>query len=1062
MKLHLSILLALVLLLGAGSWMVLPVFAGEPSSRLSINSFRTLGEKSRLKSMASQDELSGPNLPDTLKIVAIRVDFEYDTLTTTSGTGEFYYEIPDTVDPEDWIVDPPPHDKQYFEDQLDALHNYFNRFSDGKVSIKSRVFPPEDRAAYRLPYPIWHINYGNDDDERLNRMLTRLFVDAWTIAADSLRDEPSAAFTNSTLFVIFHAGAGNEFDTGFDTTPHDIPSVYIGPEDLATYADLPEGIPVDNGSFMITEGVILPEMQRQGDVEVGLIGTICTQVGVLMGMPHLYQPETGDPGIGMLGLMDRGFGGFFGIIPIPPSAWMREYMGWDSVTVIEDGDISLGALHLPDSLFSDDLHRLVKVPINGDEYFLLESRLRDPEEDDVTYAYDRDGRVMTFHHDYEIEAEEGFRVPVEIEDHDFDFPSSGLLIWHIDESVIRDKIDADRIQEDRHHRGVSLEEADGSEDIGEEYEFLTPGDGSEYGVREDAWYAGNEVWLLANSGSEVVFGPNTAPSTDAYSGGASHLTFYDFSSIDDTMTCKVVNAWKQGNFQRNFFWNQGALVYSTFADLDGDGIAELVLYDTVDRLRIFKGDGSPLPGIDDQLIIDGISSIYKVAAAPIDNDAGDELVIAADSKLIKISYDRDSETFDMASVSIAMEEAVSLLISGPFESPITLAAYRDPNHDRCYVYKLEDDFSQANIDSFAVESDNVRMVVAGTQWSTIVAIVDNYGNLVIYHAPMDDIIEIPLPGSMDDVEIVNRLLSGDIDGGGAWDIIAACDNQKYIQWYGEEEWENPEVISVDVPLWKHSMFDLDNDGLPELAGISANGYPGIYGIEPSGIWTEDTPVPVPHGTHWAAFSPLVVDFEGDGHESLIMATVLGDSSGYGVVAIDLLSERTRPGFPIDYAGHQQNLNIAAGQIDEDANIELIMTSSASGDLKVVNIPIPAGDVPEIIWGMDGGNPRLTGHYYFPSAQGSAGTGATIESAYCWPNPVKDDEAHFRFRPKRDGVATLKIFDLVGREVEKIEQSVDGGLEQEIVVNCEDIPSGVYVARLETGGEYKIIRFAVVQ
>jgi hypothetical protein len=152
-----------------------------------------------------------PPLPDTLRVIAIRVDFQPDTLSTTTGDGSFFYEIPNGEDPENWRIDPPPHDSLYFADQLYALRRYYQRHSRGKLTLTGRhnsgtesggdLFPAGAQAAYTLPYPIWHVNYGNGDDQRLNETLTQLFIDAWTLADT----DPDVNLSDYDLFLIFHA-----------------------------------------------------------------------------------------------------------------------------------------------------------------------------------------------------------------------------------------------------------------------------------------------------------------------------------------------------------------------------------------------------------------------------------------------------------------------------------------------------------------------------------------------------------------------------------------------------------------------------------------------------------------------------------------------------------------------------------------------------------------------------------------------------------------------------------------------------------------------------------------
>lgn len=178
-----SIRTAVLLLLAFSS----ATFAADGTA-LQVHPTMTRGMQSRTLSAPIGQIPRTPPLPDTLRLLAIRVEFASDTLSTTTGDGTFWQSIPAGREEEDWTIDVPPHDANYFERQLAAVRRYFERHSGGKLTITGNLasgpndggdlFPAADVAAYTLPYPIWHINYGNDDDERLNQTLTQLFVDA--------------------------------------------------------------------------------------------------------------------------------------------------------------------------------------------------------------------------------------------------------------------------------------------------------------------------------------------------------------------------------------------------------------------------------------------------------------------------------------------------------------------------------------------------------------------------------------------------------------------------------------------------------------------------------------------------------------------------------------------------------------------------------------------------------------------------------------------------------------------------------------------------------------------
>ena len=66
--------------------------------------------------------------PDTLKILAIMVQFQPDSDTLTSGNGQF-----DLTTAPQRIIDAPPRDSSYFADHLLFAKNYFPKASNGKA-----------------------------------------------------------------------------------------------------------------------------------------------------------------------------------------------------------------------------------------------------------------------------------------------------------------------------------------------------------------------------------------------------------------------------------------------------------------------------------------------------------------------------------------------------------------------------------------------------------------------------------------------------------------------------------------------------------------------------------------------------------------------------------------------------------------------------------------------------------------------------------------------------------------------------------------------------------------
>jgi len=202
---------------------------------------------------------------ENLRICAIRVEFQPEENNLTTGNGRF---MMDTSGVTGFTIDPPPHDRKYFQDQIHAVANYFKAASKARLAVSGDVYPLAQNSAYQLPFPMGYYN-PNTTDEENNFYLARLFVDAIN-AADQ---DDDFRFADYDLVTIFHAGVGNDIDLGFDETPQDIPSLFISADFLSkALGDTFAGIWTDNGQTLIAQGIILPETESQAGLELALTG----------------------------------------------------------------------------------------------------------------------------------------------------------------------------------------------------------------------------------------------------------------------------------------------------------------------------------------------------------------------------------------------------------------------------------------------------------------------------------------------------------------------------------------------------------------------------------------------------------------------------------------------------------------------------------------------------------------------------------------------------------------------------------------------------------------------
>ena len=187
------------------------------------------------------------------------------------------------------------------------------------------------------------------------------------------------------------------------------------------------------------------------------------------------------------------------------------------------------------------------MPISSTEYFLIENRLRDENFND-RFDFDERGGNNIFPDvlldDYQLDdgryAEFDWSIPntlgpglPEMSARDSARLGSGVLIWHIDEEVIRRKFTRDLtlnfINTEPEHLGISLEEADGVRHLIEPFPAsLDPGFGSPFDVF-GGMVQGVKSPELGNL--NITFGPQTNPSTVSYTGLPSNIDISGFRSV---------------------------------------------------------------------------------------------------------------------------------------------------------------------------------------------------------------------------------------------------------------------------------------------------------------------------------------------------------------------------------------------------------------------------------------------------------------------------------------------------------------------------------------------------
>jgi len=433
---------------------------------------------------------------DTVRVLLIRIAFRtdrMDELSSISTGGEFDL-TPDGGE----IIDPTPHDRDYFDSHLLALRNYYHFQSCGRLEIVWDILPEGLEESYKLSDPA---DYGPGTvDLWTVERLVAFFRDGVLAADEALASQGyPMRIGDYDAIVIAHAGANLQSDVDYDT-PNDIPSFFarLGDEDIFT---------VDGGETLIEDGSVIPETASQDGFLGGVAAVLFHEFGHQLGLPDLYNVYTNNPAVGVWDIMDSGGlvgayieddeGGIHyaeGFIPTGLSAWCKAFLGWAEVRTVEtfENAIELSATEKCPA-------ELVRVEASSDEYFLVENRAAELDALPTLPIVDENGVIIGMGNclncdggipdEPEWELTNGYDLLLPTEsDVIANDGGPGLLVWHIDEGLIEERWEENLVNT-YSPLGISLVEASGIVDLGDPYSYFW------MGWYDDAYFAGNNTVL---------------------------------------------------------------------------------------------------------------------------------------------------------------------------------------------------------------------------------------------------------------------------------------------------------------------------------------------------------------------------------------------------------------------------------------------------------------------------------------------------------------------------------------------------------------------------------------
>jgi Secretion system C-terminal sorting domain len=992
---------------------------------------------------------------DSLKILAVMVEFQTDTDPNTYGTGKFGSIYSHSY--ADTILDPLPFDINYFSNHLEFAKNYFWKVSGNKLNITYNILPQVITVSQTMRHYSPEANSTDLTNEG------KFAEEVWQLAVAAY---PNIDFSKYNLFTIFHAGVGREFSVpGSLGTEVDLSSVYLGINSLQKIFGSNFNGFAANGNFQITNTMILPctesrEIQSQGVttlLQLTTNGLIVSNIASYLGLPDLFNTSTGTTAISRFGLMDPdAIFSYSGIFPPEPSAWEKIYLGWaQPVTLsVKDTKVDLAA-QLAASL-SDPT--ILKIPINSSEYFLFENRQRDVNKDGINITYKVNGKTNLFKLDkdkgrfqwYGVDTLKG--VITDVDDFDWAVPGNGILIWHIDENIINAKLASDQINADLNHKGVSLVEADGIEDIGQVFRQITGELAYGSGEETDMWYAGNTGHYFINK-----FSNDTKPNSNSNSGANSFITIQNFSAQANKMSFNVS------------FENGSTSLIANFKlpHNPGEGIDIIPLFG-FDKPNYFTLQGNALNRFEsDGTFIKGYtpSAAFSYLTAASINYNGRQIIIGSPGFIgspgntINI-YDKDVSTSAMYNSNNDSLRTISI----PYSISTPIVIYKKNGELYITAGTNEGYILQASLNNILSTGKILQSAFQKVSNDAIVQIYrpfdDNsdYYSYITATGIFDNAqlqLQLPIKNSYGEMGV--NVLTKDIDGQFINILMFG-----YTSGYQFNIIKGGKIINKFIVKnieQNFSVADLLKNGANYIICSDGN---SIKVLNYDGSMAEHFPFKEPNGDIFIDVF-LAIDFNNDGITEIIATTGKGN-----IYAINPLTGKIVDGFPL--TGGNDNYWLLL--FDQEINVNgsavhykpYLTSLNLDGQLMTWNLSQERGNS---YWSGPVGNSMNNAFVPAPQSINKISDFFPLNRAYNWPNPVYGGDTKIRYYVNESSNINIKIFDLAGGLVAELNDQAIGGFDHETTWNVSNVQSGIYYAHIQVNAQSgksasKNIKIAVIK
>ncbi len=995
------------------------------------------------KSTDTARVVRGPNYD---RLLVILVEFQPEAVDDPNTTGDGRFQS--QPDPSYlYSIGSAPHDREYFMANLEALRYYYLAVSCGSYDLSYDVYP-DDGSKLVLPHSMGFYNPPGASSTLFTERMEEYFAHSFSLADQQF---PQIDFSNYGHYMIIHAGSDWQHDILGDT-PSDIPSFFIRVTD-------DKAVSVDGGTHLIKHACNVPATISQDfssettdgvTVHSGygaLNAVIAHEFGHSLGLVDLYNVYNFRPMVGVFDIMDSGGSGILvdqlndgslvmveGILPALPGAFSRTLLFEDWYRA--NGylkDVRDVELFTPLPLAASSMKQtgpvspnIYKVPITGEEYFLVENRSVDPDNDGATAVFGAlDGRVVlyptplndpqnlpSYEYDYLLPS---FQRP------NADAVGGGILVWHVNNDVIYNQgvvyqdgswasnFNNNTVNTDYHNRGVQVVEADGLADIGNDWSWYWTGTQYEYfhkfrPVLDSGGYFQN--W--SQSSWKPMLGPNSDPALTSFAGNPSLYWLAGIGNPAAIMSFELRSGFFEGS---DTIALENGAVSAPLIDTSFDH-AQLPVFGPT-GIRLFSTGSSPWSDLMGEFPYTDGTGNYPVTRSEQTPNSYHELVLSMDDRLRIIEFGNDA--LDMTDIDLG--------------APPTLQALA--YNDKVYTATSDAVFQIGNnaIQGRAEIADARKLAIAGNE----LLVLTKSGIVFLDLSNLNETRRYTLSGEFGDYEPL-VFLNDETN-----QTIAVLTNNQGDIW----SCRNNEVARI---------FSNNSTALPTQLGITS-----ISGQSPIiffGLGDQAYALR-PDGTYLSGFPYHTDTYDYEAHRHVYSVTLSGDTfmqipveaEGYHAVSI------------LPSSVPQNALSLPA-RLDNDR----FYYDGANGILYWYFIDSQANlcyqwmSVEEnpVLWA----GPRNDGTGQFMGAESHSASTQTALSAYVYPNPVNSSPLRVRAERLDSNPVELKVYDVAGKLV----------LDKSFAANPLDsrdfqldhrLSSGVYFLTVGNGSRHTRIKFAVI-